>query len=292
MFPYVKSILTCTGTKEAVTQVLSFLKQDDREALDFDLIVPEMEELKETKPIAEIEWPVIGEYLADGTMNSLQILTKNRMWKRPVMLDMIYSIRKNIDKNYTFSTNEDLIKNYIASLKKDKDKGDDYLVRCKEAYLRKKKCGYADWYEWRMKNWGSEWNANCRESLDNVRIVKGPVKKSYQMAYPFLTPWTVPQPIPKALSKRFPGVTFRLQYADEDEGANTGFVEYENGRLVKGARYLRYTKEAWISSLTVWDDEEYIPYLKRYKDGSWGVDYKAYSKDWSKDMEKALAGKS
>lgn len=80
-----------------------------------------------------------------------------------------------------------------------------------------RKYGAGDWYHWRVKNWGTKWNAGeAFEHQDNYAE--------------FDTAWSTPEPIIKAMSKKF-GTKIRVRYADEDLGSNCGEYEYTNGRL-------------------------------------------------------------
>jgi hypothetical protein len=76
------------------------------------------------------------------------------------------------------------------------------------------------WYEWHCANWGTKWNSNEASAGDT--------------GFSFNTAWSTSEPVIKALSEKFPTVTFCVEYADEDlGGGNCGIYAYENGELVR-----------------------------------------------------------
>lgn len=93
-----------------------------------------------------------------------------------------------------------------------------------------KKYGAGDWYHWRVKNWGTKWNAGeALEHQDNYAE--------------FDTAWSTPEPIIKAMSKKF-HAKIRVRYADEDLGSNCGEYEYTNGHLTYRKVFEGKTDEA------------------------------------------------
>ena len=84
----------------------------------------------------------------------------------------------------------------------------EYLKMGLQAIKNQKKYGNADWYEWSCQNWGTKWNAY------NVNVDGNTVY--------FQTAWSNVLLFIKKLSKRFPLITFRYSWADEDFGSNVG----------------------------------------------------------------------
>ena len=83
-----------------------------------------------------------------------------------------------------------------------------------EKYLsNKEKYGYTTWYGWCCANWGTKWNA-CDAIWNGDDFVS------------FNTAWSVPLSIYEQLYKRFPEVSFEVEYADEDLGNNCGCVSW------------------------------------------------------------------
>ena len=76
--------------------------------------------------------------------------------------------------------------------------------------------GRDNWYDWSISNWGTKWNAYDMYVIND-----------YSMG--FNTAWSPPEPVIRALSKMFPDVTVKIQWADEDFGSNCGEIHYKGG---------------------------------------------------------------
>lgn len=83
--------------------------------------------------------------------------------------------------------------------------------------------GNNDWYTWRIKNWGTKWNAF------DVEINTDDDDKD-ELHIKFDTAWTHPFPIVKALSLKFPTIEFAVAYSDDDLGCNFGYYSIMNGK--------------------------------------------------------------
>lgn len=80
------------------------------------------------------------------------------------------------------------------------------------------------WYGWSLRHWGTKWNAYESEvSGDNgdLAVVR------------FDTAWSHPVPIIEELSRRNPGVTIEVLYADEDMGSNCGAYSITDGEITE-----------------------------------------------------------
>ena len=73
----------------------------------------------------------------------------------------------------------------------------------------RKKFGHSDWYNWRIENWGTKWNA-----YEQVQIDENVIE--------FQTAWSTPFSLLVNLSELFSEVTFEVRFADEDFGYNVG----------------------------------------------------------------------
>lgn len=80
--------------------------------------------------------------------------------------------------------------------------------------------GFADWYGWRCKYWGTKWNVWDISSPDEG------------FGWEFFTAWEAPIPVISVLSLIFSEVVFTLRYADEDLGHNCGAVMFIGGEEV------------------------------------------------------------
>ena len=79
----------------------------------------------------------------------------------------------------------------------------------------KAKFGADNWYDWAIAHWDTKWNAYTL-TVDSYEVT-------------FQTAWSYPRPIFEALSKKFPEMTFEIEYADEDAGRNCGKTAWKNG---------------------------------------------------------------
>ena len=127
-----------------------------------------------------------------------------------------------------FDTDEDTAQEIFAAIQKDNNGNDseteqksgpgtidfNKLVPMPQEFLET-----GEWYDWRIRNWGTKWNAYEEES-DGVNTIS------------FMTAWDAPHEILERLSERFPGVYITHIWADEDIGENVGQREYLNGECV------------------------------------------------------------
>lgn len=84
--------------------------------------------------------------------------------------------------------------------------------------------GATNWYDWNISNWGTKWNAYD-------------VKRHASGAITFDTAWSTPLRAMAALSEKFPTVTIKVEYADEDTGNNVGYYILLNGEMVESVDY-------------------------------------------------------
>lgn len=114
----------------------------------------------------------------------------------------------------------------------------------KQAYQNIQKYGCPTWYEWRVQNWGTKWNASSAE------IAEGRLS--------FLTAWNAPKPVMEKLSGMFPTVSIHHAWADEDIGYNCGECTYQNGVMTQ--EHLPTGHEAVEFGCDLWDidPEEFL----------------------------------
>ena len=77
------------------------------------------------------------------------------------------------------------------------------------------KAGLPDWYAWRAKNWGTKWDLEAGEKF------KGDILY-------FSTAWSPPIEAISTLSKRFPTMTFTLDYHESGMGF-AGHTAFKSG---------------------------------------------------------------
>ena len=104
----------------------------------------------------------------------------------------------------------------------EKCEDDDILLIDFEKIIPMPETEKDNWYNWRLENWGTKWNA--------YHFVDEPSDHGFIQ---FDTAWSTPKPIIKKLSELYPTLTFYVEYADEDLGSNCGTYQYKNGKLLK-----------------------------------------------------------
>ncbi len=83
-----------------------------------------------------------------------------------------------------------------------------------------KKYGFADWYGWRVKNWGIKWDVKATLDCDDDTLLE----------YIFDSPWGPPTQWLEKVSKDYPKLIFRLKY-DEPGMGFMGYAKAHNGKL-------------------------------------------------------------
>ena len=63
-----------------------------------------------------------------------------------------------------------------------------------------------DWYDWRVKNWGTKWNAYSQSYQDLGYGVR---------ELTFQTAWAAPRPVIRALMKKYPGLHIAGHWVEE-----------------------------------------------------------------------------
>ena len=90
----------------------------------------------------------------------------------------------------------------------------------KQYYENIENYGAANWYDWRIRNWGTKWNAyDC-----------APVDPESGMLS-FCTAWSGVPEMVTAISEKFPTVSIRYGWADEDIGRNVGRFTMKDGMV-------------------------------------------------------------
>lgn len=122
---------------------------------------------------------------------------------------------------------------------------EEVLAYGKRALDNYVKYGAKDWYDWRCENWGSKWNA-CDTQIND------PEKADIY----FNTAWSaVPQVIAK-IAELHPECKIEYEYAEEDTGVNTGYVNFENGEITSDEHYKDFSKEAYEMFFSLWGQED------------------------------------
>lgn len=272
MANFVKNIVRFYGNKDELEKLVTFFKQGNRKELDFNLVVPEPKDLANAVAPYDSKGLLVGEYLITGKLE--ENLGHNKDWYDKVKESMSQILERH------FESDKELVEAYISVLARgNESQKEKYLTMYKTWYNNWKQYGYPDWFDWRVKHWGTKWNACHSDSLDTLILKEGYVKGSYSLQYTFETAWNMPEPFFLALSKVFPEITVEVQYANEDIGADVGMMSFEGGEILDDERYECYSRDAMEEALCIWGDDDQIPYLVSDEDGNWSVDWDAYEKD-------------
>ena len=81
------------------------------------------------------------------------------------------------------------------------------------------------WYEWRIDNWGTKWDAEFDDVTEALEI------RRTRATYVFLTAWGPPVEWLERASKAYPQLTFRLDYVDQ--GGFSGVHEVRDGSVLR-----------------------------------------------------------
>lgn len=108
--------------------------------------------------------------------------------------------------------------------------------------------GYQDWYDWRIENWNTKWEA-C-----NTNYYPEDATTIY-----FQTAWADVRNLIKELSRKHPKNTFEYNFAEEQMGYYCGYVHFKNGKALQNCEFKDYSKEAYEHSFALWgEDESYV----------------------------------
>ena len=93
----------------------------------------------------------------------------------------------------------------------------------KKEKANKKKYGYKDWYDWCCDNWGTKWDAISPELTD---------ESDNELIYFFSTAWSPPLQFVLYVSKKYPKLTFEIEYFEGGMGFK-GIAKLKNGKVIK-----------------------------------------------------------
>lgn len=107
------------------------------------------------------------------------------------------------------------------------------------------KYGIINWVDWSKKYWGTQFNAMGSEILNHNKVR-------------FTTDTNCPYEAISTLSKIFPSVKIKLQWADEDLGYNVGEMYLQNGVVIDSKAHKGGSDEAYEMAMIITDDKFYI----------------------------------
>jgi hypothetical protein len=209
--------LTIDADRPEVNRILNSIKSDEYGigSIDFNKLIPMSAELA-------IE-------SSSRSDNGLDIYTEFKKINPLITASWINTVSEEDEVGIT----RGLLRKYRAVIKNDPER----IALGEKCYNNIENHGAPSWYMWRIKNWGSKWNAYGFEDMapfdpDSNRIC-------------FYTAWSsVPQVIGK-IAEMAPSAALTYRYADEDLGVNIGVLEYRNGKLDREYHPDVMSKEAY-----------------------------------------------
>lgn len=203
MANHVTNELTC----EHKTTLDSLAGGDPVEPIDFNKILPMPEGLHGDVSGTVKDWARI----AFGVFDLTTLLNAS--------VDVMAAIRNSSWTSAAGAMKRDTLLRLISDGPRPKDFGDaqfEQFINCIR-YLRQ--FGHAGALEWAVANWGTKWNA-YRQTRVSDTVVR------------FHTAWTPPTAAIQALSRKRPAESFRLRWASENVGQETGIVTFKAGEVV------------------------------------------------------------
>lgn len=106
------------------------------------------------------------------------------------------------------------------------------------------KHGYFSWYDWKVDNWGTKWNAYSfqEEGSDSIS---------------FWTAWNPPLKLYDKLFELYSDGSFVIKYADEQANGDAGIITYCEGAY-EHEEYKPESQEALQTYIEVWGVDDYI----------------------------------
>lgn len=121
----------------------------------------------------------------------------------------------------------------VRRIREDKSIGEHEADEFELAIRAIAKTGYANWYDWRLDNWGVKWDAS-ELTFEDEPLFKDESLGNPDLVMSFNTPWGPPTGILRNLTKQYPDAVFILRWADEDNyGYGQGILYAEAGIITK-----------------------------------------------------------
>ena len=219
---WVQNEITLYGEEKNIAKVLELVKSEESE-FDFNKLVPMPKELN----------------ISSSSENELAIICflSNKLTKPFHQMEKKYLayVTNMFDPNWARTIYNERLPERKADFDKLYELG---KVCCSNI----DKYSHIDWYDWCRANWGTKWNACEVYISDNI--------------ISFQTAWSVPDPIFEAfayLCDKY-NVTFEGEYADEDRGSNTGYINSDDGIT----EYENFSHEALNAYINLWGETDCI----------------------------------
>lgn len=218
MANYVTNILKITATGQLYEEILTAIQRDGdvRGSFDFNKLIPMPEDLNITEGS-----------ITDHSISAFLSHLKDEIQEHPDLPGKVEDIKRYLSaaaqvKKHSFFTAYEYMPAAEIAAKAEIHKMStaDFLELGKKYLDNQLNYGYSTWYRFCSAKWGTKWNTEEGCLLDDDGNLR------------FDTAWSAPSPVLKALSEKFPTVSFHHAWADEDIGQNVGQSTYLNGKVV------------------------------------------------------------
>lgn len=238
---YVKNIVKAEG----ICRLPLFSEENGKRYFDFNKIIPMPESLN--VDAGSVTDSAIVYYLTEKCTISIPCLSEER---KEILRQTVSNLFHRGDLRwaqeiFTRVSVDMFLKNEMAK-EEMCSKGKLYIDNFQ-------KYGHTTWYEWRIANWDTKWNA-CDSKLQNDNAIT------------FETAWSAPEKVIRKLAEMYPDLMIEHWWADEDIGNNTGHTVYKNGSMAYGGYYENESEDAYETYILCWGESNCI---YRDDEGQW-----------------------
>lgn len=214
---YVDNILTVNGPN--VADIVAFVRTEKRE-FDFNNVIPMPQELKHSRADSDADFGLI--MVGIPNPNDQSRMTAEAILSYPWITDAgvttVAELREYLSRDPRAPEFE---------------KAARIAERCISA------TGYANWFDWCTRQWGTKWNA---------MEAGGHLINETEVVFGFRTAWYPPLPIVAKLSDLYPECTFVLESIDEYDEWRRG-LKFKSGQIIERFLY----DEDGEPALPLWD---------------------------------------
>ena len=206
---HVRNVVRFAGAQPDIDKLLADMKSPDQE-FDFNKIIPMPAELN-VEDGTQL-YDAIGQYLRAVNPANVHIHDPAYPKLQPQHFEMERALAEQGAGLASIASR--FVDNDDPSCLLDHDQ----VEYGKERMDVIRKYGVASWYSWRIRAWGTKWNAYDIEFGQNE--------------VSFDTAWSPPVPVIEALAAKYPAVNIDHLWAEEFVGSFAGQADYRNGQCI------------------------------------------------------------
>lgn len=215
-------------------KIMNFIKTDQIGSFDFNKVIPMPEELN-------IECGSVTDRCIEIALTAINPITPDYGVQKE---EQCYfdEIVKKLNYEKAFACYRTLLgRNEIDAALNLIDKEPKEAIGIGQTAIKNmEQYGASTWYDWRILNWGTKWNAYNSELREDNTIE-------------FQSAWNAPTPVIRKLSLIFKRALITHEWADEDIGSNCGKMVYYGGEILE-EYYPETHKEAIEFATGIWHD--------------------------------------